>query len=239
MADGERIPGERVVGRTRHTELSVDEIADLQHGLSDLMDTFARRYWVMTFAARGGNWDLARYEWRESVKVLHQMAKTRPKYAEDLGAFERDRFDESARLWNPGTSPPSKPRSRRGLIPRTRTTRSGRNPTSGSGCRRAGRTSSMPPDPNDGARVVRGMGFSSRLGVRAATLNPCTPARQDLKSRAVGRAWLPPQASHRRPRHEPSRGVRGILLWGPPQFVADRRCGHGETGRPLCAHHRQ
>ena len=92
MAGGERIPGERVVGRTRHTELSVDEIAELQHGLSDLMDTFARRYWVMTFAARGGNWDLARYEWRESVKLLHQMAKTRPKYAEDLSAFEQREF---------------------------------------------------------------------------------------------------------------------------------------------------
>jgi len=105
VAGGERIPGERVVGRSRHTELSVDEIADLQHGLSDLMDTFARRYWVMTFAARGGNWDLARYEWRESVKLLHQMAKTRPKYSEDLGAFERDRFDAVGKALESGDLP--------------------------------------------------------------------------------------------------------------------------------------
>ncbi len=92
MADEERIPGERVVGRTRHTELTVDQIADLQHGLADLMDVFGRRYWVMVYAARGGNWDLARYEWRESVKLLHQMATTRPKYAQDLAAFETVRF---------------------------------------------------------------------------------------------------------------------------------------------------
>ena len=92
MAGKEKIPGDRVVGKTRHTELSVDEIAELQHGLSDLMDVFARRYWVMAFAARGGNWDLARYEWRESSKLLHQMAKTRPKYAEDLAAFENAPF---------------------------------------------------------------------------------------------------------------------------------------------------
>ena len=93
LGDEAKIPGDRVVGRTRHTELTVDEIAELQHGLSDLMDTFARRFWVMAYAARGGNWELARYEWRESVKLLHQMTKTRPKYAEDLAAFERERFN--------------------------------------------------------------------------------------------------------------------------------------------------
>ena len=80
------------MGRTRHGELSVDEIADLQHGLSDLMDVFGRRFWVMAYAARGGNWELARYEWRESAKLLRQMTKTRPKYAEDLAAFEREAF---------------------------------------------------------------------------------------------------------------------------------------------------
>ncbi|TLZ64540.1 MAG: hypothetical protein E6K16_04085 [Methanobacteriota archaeon] len=92
MAGTEKIPGDRVVGKTRHTELSVDEIAELQHGLSDLMDVLARRFWVMAYAARGGNWDLARYEWRESGKLLHQMAKTRPKYAEDLVEFEKASF---------------------------------------------------------------------------------------------------------------------------------------------------
>src|SRR5438309_5093872 len=92
MAGKEKIPGDRVVGKTRHTELSVDEIAELQHGLSDLMDVLARRFWVLAYAARGGNWDLARYEWRESAKLLHQMAKTRPKYSEDLAQFEREAY---------------------------------------------------------------------------------------------------------------------------------------------------
>ena len=58
------------------------------------MDTFARRYWVMVYAARGGNWELARFEWRESLKLFQQMAKTRPKYAEDLAAFERGPFGD-------------------------------------------------------------------------------------------------------------------------------------------------
>ncbi len=92
MAGDGRIAGDRVVGRTRHGELTVDEIAELQHGLSDLMDALGRRVWTMAYAARGGNWDLARYEWRESAKLLRQMAKTRPKYAADLAGFEAERF---------------------------------------------------------------------------------------------------------------------------------------------------
>ncbi len=91
MAD-ERIPGDRVVGRTKQGELTVDEIADLLPGFASLMDELARRYWTMYYAARAENWDLARYEWRESVKLFQKMAKTRPKYAEDLAAFERETF---------------------------------------------------------------------------------------------------------------------------------------------------
>ncbi len=86
---GEDAPGDRVVGKGHHGELSLDEIADLLPGGAALMDLLGRRYWVMFYAAKGGNWDLARYEWRESAKVLRAMAKTRPKYAVDLGDFER------------------------------------------------------------------------------------------------------------------------------------------------------
>ena len=56
------------------------------------MEAFGRRYWVMYYAARGGNWELARYERRESAKLLHALAKTRPKYAEDLAQFEREAY---------------------------------------------------------------------------------------------------------------------------------------------------
>lgn len=89
-AGGDRIPGGRVVGKTRHGELTVDEIAELLPGLADLMDVLGRRMWTMAYAARGGNWDLARHEWRESVKLLHRMAKVRPRYGPDLAEFERE-----------------------------------------------------------------------------------------------------------------------------------------------------
>ena len=92
MAREVSIPGSDVVAKTRHGELTVDEVADLLPGGAEIMEAFGRRYWVMYYAARGGNWELARYEWRESTKLLHALAKTRPKYAEDLAQFERGAY---------------------------------------------------------------------------------------------------------------------------------------------------
>jgi len=81
------IPGDQVVGRSKHGTLRVDDLADLAPGMADLMDTFARRYWTLYYAARGQNWDLARYEWREGRKLLEASLKTRPKYADDVREF--------------------------------------------------------------------------------------------------------------------------------------------------------
>ncbi len=81
------IPGSRVRATTKHGSLTVDELADLQPGMARLMDELAHRYWVLYYAAKGGNWDLARYMARESEKLLANMAKVRPKYAADLEAF--------------------------------------------------------------------------------------------------------------------------------------------------------
>jgi hypothetical protein len=92
MAGEGSIPGSDVVAKTRHGELTVDEVADLLPGGAEIMEAFGRRYWVMHYAARGGNWDLASYEWRECGKLLRALAKTRPKYAEDLATFEREAY---------------------------------------------------------------------------------------------------------------------------------------------------
>lgn len=81
------IPGSHVRATTKHGSLTVDEIAEMQPGLSRLMDELGHRFWVLYYAARAGNWELARYMARESEKLLAIMARVRPKYASDLGAF--------------------------------------------------------------------------------------------------------------------------------------------------------
>ena len=64
------IPGSRVRATTKHGTLTVDEIAAMQPGMARLMDEVSRRYWVLYYAAKARNWELARYMLKESEKVL-------------------------------------------------------------------------------------------------------------------------------------------------------------------------
>lgn len=90
------ISGSRVRAVSTHGTLTVDEIAEMQPGMARLMDELAHRYWVLYYAAKGGNWELARYMERESEKLLKTMALARPKYKEDLAAFTKERFEPIA-----------------------------------------------------------------------------------------------------------------------------------------------
>lgn len=86
------IPGSRVRAATKHGTLTLDEIAEMQPGMARLMDELSRRYWVLYYAAKAGNWELARYMEKESEKILHTASVVRPKYREDLTTFVRERF---------------------------------------------------------------------------------------------------------------------------------------------------
>lgn len=86
----EPIPGSRVRATTKQGSLSVDEIAAMQPGGARLMDEVAHRVWVLFYAAKAGNWELARYMEKESEKALGFLATARPKYAADLETFVRD-----------------------------------------------------------------------------------------------------------------------------------------------------
>ncbi len=83
----ETILGSRVRATTKHGNLTADEIGEMQPGGARLMAEFGQRYWALYYAAREGNWELARYMERESEKVLAILGKVRPKYAADLDTF--------------------------------------------------------------------------------------------------------------------------------------------------------
>jgi hypothetical protein len=80
MDDGSESPR----GKSRHGELSLDQLVELQPGLGRLMPDIARRYWVLYYAARGGNWELAAYQLRQIAAVFRLGATTRPKMARHL-----------------------------------------------------------------------------------------------------------------------------------------------------------
>src|SRR3972149_3150303 len=75
------------LGRSRHVELSLDQLVELQPGLGRLMPEVSRRYWVLYYAARGGNWELAAYQLRQIVQLFRIGSTTRPKMEKHLEAF--------------------------------------------------------------------------------------------------------------------------------------------------------
>ena len=77
------------MGKTKHTTLTLDQIAGLQPGLGRLMPEVSNRYWISYYAAKGGNWPLAAYELTELAGLLRECVLTRPQYEPQLTAFER------------------------------------------------------------------------------------------------------------------------------------------------------
>jgi hypothetical protein len=74
--------------RTKHTELSLEEIAEALPGTGDVMLRVAEEWWRCAYAARGGNWPLAAYYARRVRSLQRGLAVIRPKYRERLDSFE-------------------------------------------------------------------------------------------------------------------------------------------------------
>ena len=87
------IPGARVRATTKYGTLTLDEIAAMQPGMARLMDEVSRRYWILYYAAKAGNWELARYMEKETESTLKTAAVARPKYSEDLASFVNDTLE--------------------------------------------------------------------------------------------------------------------------------------------------
>lgn len=76
-----------IVARSKHGELTLDQIAGLQPGLATLMREISDRYWIAYHAAQGGNWALAAFQLRATRKRFADGALTRPKHKAMLEAF--------------------------------------------------------------------------------------------------------------------------------------------------------
>ena len=81
---------DEIVARTKHGDLTLDKLAEIQPGMSRLMAELANRFTVMVHAGRGGNWALAHFQFRQARGLFKIMATVRPKYAESLQVFEKD-----------------------------------------------------------------------------------------------------------------------------------------------------
>ena len=82
-----------LVGHTKHGELTLDQLAELQPGLGTLMRDISDRYWILYYAAHGGNWALAAYQLRGLRSLYRKGGTTRPKYQTMLDDYARKIFD--------------------------------------------------------------------------------------------------------------------------------------------------
>lgn len=76
--------------RTKHAELSAEQIADTLPGTGELMASVGRAYGACWHAAHGGNWDLAAYFVRRVRGLQEKLATVRPKYRDHLAEFDAD-----------------------------------------------------------------------------------------------------------------------------------------------------
>ena len=78
--------------RTRHGQLTLEQIADALPGTAETMVHVARAWSRCAYAARGGNWPLAAYYARRVRSLQRTLAVTRPKHRERLESFEREQI---------------------------------------------------------------------------------------------------------------------------------------------------
>ena len=84
--------GNSPVAHTRHGDLTLDQIAELQPGMARLMVEISDRYAIMYYAAKAGNWEMARHQFSEMRKAMQMAAVTRPKYEEPLTGYQAEKL---------------------------------------------------------------------------------------------------------------------------------------------------
>ncbi len=72
---------------TGKSELSIEDIAMLQPGLARIMPEVGTRTWKLFYAAKAGNWPMAKFQYKEINGLFEMGAITRPKHAEALNQF--------------------------------------------------------------------------------------------------------------------------------------------------------
>ena len=79
--------GDSPVAHTRHGDLTLDQIAEIQPGMARLMAEVGDRWWIMYYAAKAGAWQMARHQYSELSKAMQMAGVTRPKHHISLEGY--------------------------------------------------------------------------------------------------------------------------------------------------------
>jgi hypothetical protein len=78
---------DKIVVKTKHGELTLEQLAETQPGMARLMKEVGDRYHILYYAAKGGNWKLAKHELNVIISIFKAGSVLRPKYNNDLTSF--------------------------------------------------------------------------------------------------------------------------------------------------------
>jgi hypothetical protein len=78
---------EKIVVKTKHGELTLEQLVEVQPGLARLMKEIGDRFHVLYHAAKGGNWKLAEHQQKVTISILRVGSTLRPKYQHDITGF--------------------------------------------------------------------------------------------------------------------------------------------------------
>jgi len=78
------------VGWSGKRYLNMDDLAAMQPGLARLMPDIGQRYWKLYYAAKAGNWVLAKFQLGEIGTLMELGMVTRPRYEENLEKFVKE-----------------------------------------------------------------------------------------------------------------------------------------------------
>ena len=104
------------VAHTSHTEITLDQLGNMQPGLARLMAEISDRYWILYYAAKAGNWKLAALQSSEVEKALRIGNITRPRYTPHVEAFIKGpltainrAIEQGTGTTSSGATPPASP----------------------------------------------------------------------------------------------------------------------------------
>ena len=75
-----------------HREMTLEDVAVIQPGLGRLMPDIGARTWKLYYAAKAGNWPLAKFQLKEVRGLMELAAFTRPKYEDNLNQFLAEKW---------------------------------------------------------------------------------------------------------------------------------------------------
>jgi hypothetical protein len=83
--------------KTKHGELTLEQLAEIQPGLGTVMQEYGRRFAMVKMAADAGDWGMAQYQLDEAIEIQEVGEATRPEKADMLSNFEHTYLDPLAK----------------------------------------------------------------------------------------------------------------------------------------------